>query len=231
MDCISTNVKGFDQEIGGGIPKGSIVILSGTPGTYKSSMAYSILHESALKRGMVGIYLLFEQSAKSLMAQQEEMGRTLDENTKKLVIVSDVGRIRAAMDRLDTGNDWLEAVKGYVEYIVRERTADLLVIDSLPVLEILSARKSKRDFLFNIFEWLRSLGTTTFLISEKSSLDVGYEEEDFLADGLIQLTLTPVGEVDLQRRIRCVKSRGMAHNTSMFALEHKTGQFRIAPAI
>lgn len=231
MDYISTGIRRFDEEIGGGIPRGSIIILSGTPGTYKSSMAFSMLYEAARKKGNVGIYLLFEQSMKSLVFQQEEMGRVMDDGIKKLLIVSDVGRIRAAMDRLEKGNDWLEAVKSYVEYIVKERRADLLVIDSLPVLEILSAKRSRRDFLFQLFEWLRALGTTTILISEKRSLDFNYEEEDFLADGLIQMTLTPVGEVDLQRRIRCVKLRGMAHNTSMFALEHKDGGFRIAPAI
>jgi circadian clock protein KaiC len=231
METISTSVKGFDTEIGGGIPKGSIVMLSGTPGTYKSSMAFSILYEAARKKGQVGIYLLFEQSMKSLVSQQEDMGREMDEGIKRLLIVSDVGRIRAAMDKLDTGNDWLEAVKAYVEYLVKERSADLLVIDSLPVLEILSAKRSRRDFLFALFEWLRALGTTTILISEKRTLEIEYDEEDFLADGLFQLTLTPVGEVDLQRRIRCTKLRGMPHNTSMFALEHKGGYFKIAPAI
>jgi KaiC/GvpD/RAD55 family RecA-like ATPase len=58
-----------------------------------------------------------------------------------------------------------------------------------------------------------------------------YGEEEFLSDGVFQLTLSPVGEVDLQRRIRCIKMRGMPHNTSMFALDHKDGSFRIVPAI
>lgn len=231
MKLVSTSVKGFDEEIGGGIPFGSVVLLSGTPGTYKSSMAFSILYKSAHKHGDVGIYLLLEQSQKSLVNQQADMGRSMDDKTRKHIIVSDVGRIRATMDKFSTGNDWMTAIKTYVEYLVKERRAKLLVIDSLPVLEILASYDSKREYLFNLFEWLRTLGTTTFLISEKRSLDGGYGEEEFLADGVFQLTLSPVGEVDLQRRIRCIKMRGMAHNTSMFALEHKEGKFRIAPAI
>jgi KaiC/GvpD/RAD55 family RecA-like ATPase len=159
------------------------------------------------------------------------MGRPLDDESRKHIIVSDVGRIRATMDKFSTGKDWMTAIRTYVEYLVNERRAKLLVIDSLPVLEILARYDSKREFLFNLFEWLRTLGTTTILISEKRTLDGGYGEEDFLADGVFQLTLSPVGEVDLQRRIRCIKMRGMPHNTSMFALEHKGGKFRIAPAI
>lgn len=231
MPLISTAVKGLDEEIGGGIPPASIVLLSGTPGTYKSSMAFGILHDAAVKKGEVGLYVLLEQSMGSLLSQQEKMGRSLDEKVRKKIIVTDVGRIRAAMEKFSTGNDWMEALKSYVEYLVDQRKVSYLVIDSLPVLEILSGEGNRREFLFNLFEWIRNLGTTTFLIHEKPSLEVEYGEEEFLSDGVFQLTLSPVGEVDLQRRIRCIKMRGMEHNTSMFALELKNGRFRIAPAI
>ncbi|MGA1849111.1 MAG: RAD55 family ATPase [Thermoplasmatota archaeon] len=224
-------MKGFDREIGGGIPRGSIILLSGTPGTFKSSMAFGILHEAASRNGSVGLYLLLEQSMGSLLSQQEKMGRPLDAATKNNIIVSDVGRIRAAMDKFSTEGDWMGALKSYVEYLVDQRKVELLVIDSLPVLEILAGDVNRREFLFNLFEWMRDLGTTTFLIHEKPSLDGEYGEEEFLSDGVFQLTLSPVGEVDLQRRIRCIKMRSMHHNTSMFALELKDGTFRIAPAI
>jgi circadian clock protein KaiC len=231
MELISTSIKGLDEEIGGGIPKGSIVLLSGTPGTYKSSMAFSILYKAAHEDGSMGIFLLLEQSMKSLTGQQESMGRSMDENAKKHIIVSDVGRIRAAMDKFSTDNDWMEALRSYVEYLVEKRKAEILVIDSLPVLEILSGETNRRKFLFELFEWMRNLGTTTILVSEKKSLDMDYGEEEFLSDGVFQLTLSPVGEVDLQRRIRCIKMRGLNHNTSMFALDHKDGNFFISPAI
>lgn len=231
MELISTSIKGFDEEIGGGIPKGSIILLTGTPGTYKSSMAFSMLYQAAHDDGSVGIFLLLEQSMKSLTNQQERMGRPMDDKAKKHIVVSDVGRIRAAMDKFSTDNDWMEALRSYVEYIVGQRNAELLVIDSLPVLEILSGHNNKRKFLFELFEWMRGLGTTTILITEKPSLDMEYGEEEFLSDGVIQLTLTPVGEVDLQRRIRCIKMRGLDHNTSMFALDHKDSGFVISPAI
>ena len=231
MRLISTNIKGLDKEIGGGIPVGSIVLLSGTPGTFKSAMAYSMLHMAARNDNWVGIYLLLEQSSDSLISQMERMGKPMDPSSGKNMVVSDVGRIRAAMEKFSTQNNWMDALKTYIEYLVGERRAKLLVIDSLPVLEILAGSRNRRDYLFNLFEWLRDLGTTTILISEKGSLDEPYGEEEFLADGVFQLSLSPVGEVDLQRRIRCIKLRGMNHNTSMFALELKKGDFRIAPAI
>jgi circadian clock protein KaiC len=231
MELISTSIKGLDQEIGGGIPRGSIVLFTGTPGTYKSSAAYSLLYRAAREDGSMGIFLLLEQSMDSLVSQQERMGRPHEGRAKDHIIVSDVGRIRAAMDKFSTDNDWMEALRSYVQYLVEKRNAELLVIDSLPVLEILSGETNRRKFLFELFEWMRGLGTTTILISEKKGLDMEYGEEEFLSDGVFQLTLSPVGEVDLQRRIRCIKMRGMDHNTSMFALEHRDGKFIISPAI
>ncbi|MFW3145564.1 MAG: RAD55 family ATPase, partial [Thermoplasmatota archaeon] len=188
MPLISTAIKGLDEEIGGGIPPGSIVLLSGTPGTFKSSMAFGILHEAARTRGAVGLYLLLEQSMGSLLSQQEKMGRPLDEKVQSRIIVSDVGRIRAAMDKFSKEDDWMGALRSYVEYLVEQRSAELLVIDSLPVLEILSRETNRREFLFNLFEWIRGLGTTTFLINEKPSLEVEYGEEEFLSDGVFKLT-------------------------------------------
>ena len=42
-----THVHGLDENIGGGIPEGSVVLLSGTAGTMKSSLAYYMLYTNA----------------------------------------------------------------------------------------------------------------------------------------------------------------------------------------
>jgi len=131
MELIATSIKGLDEEIGGGIPKGSIILLSGTPGTYKSSVAYSMLYNAAITKNTMGIFLLLEQSMKSLLSQQERMERPMDERVQKNMIVSDVGRIRAAAEKFSTENDWMHALRSYVEYLVEKRKAELLVIDSL----------------------------------------------------------------------------------------------------
>ncbi len=66
---------------------------------------------------------------------------------------------------------------------------DLLVVDSLPVLEVIAKFVEPRHDLFRLFEWLRELGVTTFLISEieQGSDRFSAYSEDFLADGIIHL--------------------------------------------
>ena len=44
---VKTYIEGFDEKLQGGIPKGSVVLLVGQPGTMKSSVAYNMLYNGA----------------------------------------------------------------------------------------------------------------------------------------------------------------------------------------
>ncbi|MCJ7517908.1 MAG: hypothetical protein MUO18_08110, partial [Methanomassiliicoccales archaeon] len=57
-----TYVQGFDENLGGGIPQGQIVLLAGEAGTMKSSLAYYVLFMNAKKDGINGLYISLEQS-------------------------------------------------------------------------------------------------------------------------------------------------------------------------
>ena len=229
MELISTYVKNLDRELGGGIPKGHIILISGTPGTYKSSLAFNIVYHSS-KEGMGAIYTLLEQSRDSLLLQMGRMGYDVRDSALKDLHISDLGKIRQALSGVEP-KSWEKGFRGYIESLVEEHLPEVLVIDSLPVLEILSYFKNRREYLFHLFSWLKSLQLTTILVNEKPSITSPFGDEDFLADGILQTALKPIGTSDLQRQIRCIKLRAMDHNTSWFALEFRDGGFRIAPAI
>src|SRR2546430_14677162 len=57
----------------GGIPKGSVVLLAGAPGTMKSSLAFAALFNNALK-GRKGLYISLEQSRESLVRHMKGLG-------------------------------------------------------------------------------------------------------------------------------------------------------------
>ena len=42
-----TYVEGLDRALGGGIPKGSTILVAGTPGTMKTSLTLWMMHEGA----------------------------------------------------------------------------------------------------------------------------------------------------------------------------------------
>jgi KaiC/GvpD/RAD55 family RecA-like ATPase len=223
-----TYIKGFDKELGGGIPEGHIVLIAGTPGTMKSSLSYYFLYHNVLKEGARGLYLSFEQSKKSLIFQVSRMNMKPDLGENLQIV--DLSRIRTAAGDHKSKN-WLKVVQKHLELLHNKFQFNLLVIDSLPVLEILSLIDEKRTKFFQFFEWLRKLNLTTLIINEVSPDPNLLRDEDFLADGIIHLTMERVGDIDIFRRIRCIKMRGMGHNTSIFTLEYKDNLFKTTQAI
>jgi KaiC/GvpD/RAD55 family RecA-like ATPase len=141
-----------------------------------------------------------------------------------------MAKIRKEID-MTKERPWLDVLKKHLVYLKESINFDLLVIDSLPVAEMISNVEDERAYLFYFFEWIRDLKVTSFIIAEISTDPSKVYPEEFLADGIILLTMERINEVDVSRRIRCVKMRGVNHNTGYFTLEFKDDEFQAGQAI
>lgn len=227
-DRVRTFIHGFDEKLGGGIPVGSVVLLAGEPGTMKSTIAFSILYQNALHDGRTGTYISLEQGRESLTRHLQGMSLSPKDVEAKVSIV-DLGMIRRTLDGL-AQRTWMDIFKMYASNLKRTLQYELLVVDSLPVLEVMAHREASREELFQLFEWLRDLKVTTFLIAEMKpgSEDFGRNGEEFLSDGIIHVKMERVADGNLQRRIRCVKMRGTNHSPNEFALILQDGLLQAA---
>ena len=229
---LKTYIEGYDHTLEGGIPKGHIVLMAGTPGTMKSSLTYYILYNQARMAGATCVYVTLEQSRNSLLKQMERMGMHTEE-VKHSLHVLDLGLIRKNLKHVADGNSWLQVFKGYLTSLKNDMNFDIIAIDSLGVLETLSEMSNRRTDLFYFFEWLRDLNATVFLVSEVSPdrLFEGTYDQGYLADGIITLKMQVVREVEIQRRIRCVKMRETNQDPSYFSLLYNRGRFQVTRAI
>ncbi len=228
---IPTYIGGFDEKMNGGIPRGHNILILGEPGTMKSSIAFYILYKNALEKDLKGAYITLEQSREGLLDHIESMGLDFDQVKENISLV-DLSLIRKNLDKLGQ-QTWAQIFKMYAQNLKKNMDYDILVLDTLPVLELLANFAEPRNDLFHLFEWLKELDTTTLLISEmsQSARDFGKYGEDFLADGIIHLTMQNVDGVTIQRRIRCVKMRGTNHSPDYYTLLYGDGEFQVTRVI
>jgi KaiC/GvpD/RAD55 family RecA-like ATPase len=229
-DRVKTYIKGFDEELDGGIQNKHIVLISGTSGTLKSSLALSILYNNTKNRGIKGLYLSLEESKESLVKTLE--GLNMNDISEKELMIVDIGRMRAEHMEVNSHKDWFKIIEKYLEKKVKTDEISLLVLDSLTALSSFSKSENLRNDIFYFFNFLKKLGLTSFIISE-SNLEINNGSparsiEENLSDGVINLRFYEAnGSVEL--RIRCVKLRHSNHNTNYFILSQSDSGFLIAP--
>lgn len=230
MNLVKTYVDGLDELLGGGIPEGSVVLVSGAPGTMKTSLTYHILHTNA-RHGTKGLYVSLEQSRASLVDHTEGMGYRPEAAEGELSIL-DLAALRKKLEG-PAEQPWMDLFKLYAQGLRTSFAYRLLVLDSLDAMEILAKFQDVRRELFSLIRWLRGLGATTFLLGELPSdamtaardgrAAFAKHKEDYLADGILHLRLARQGEFGMQRQLRVVKMRGVRHETDYHALVFDNG--------
>ncbi|MFH0815852.1 MAG: ATPase domain-containing protein [Methanobacteriota archaeon] len=231
MIRIPTHIQGFDEKMAGGVPEGNIVLVAGEPGTLKSSIVFYTLFHNAKEENRIGVYITLEQGRDSLCQQMASMGMDPADVESRVSIV-DLALIRKNLEKLGQ-QTWMQIFKTYAQNVKESLDYKILVIDSLPILEMLAEFENPRTELFHFFEWLRELKVTTFIISEMKTGSDTYanHDEDFLADGIIHLKMEKVDDVNVTRRIRCVKMRSTTHSPNYYTLLFQDGVFRATRVI
>lgn len=231
MDRVATFIEGFDEVLGGGLPKGSVVLVCGTPGTMKTSLAFSMMYGNVKTNGSKALYISLEESHDDLKGAMADLGMGGIEDIELYIL--DVSKIRLDHKEEETAKNWLDILTTYIEQRVKVNKFDLVAIDSLSALYSLSHMENPRRELFHFFGFLKSLPATTFLISEIPHGDdrYGVYDEDFLADGILLLKHFEAGTSDVQLRIRAVKMRRTKHDKGYYRLLHNEKGFQITRVI
>jgi len=230
-DRLKTYVEGLDDRICGGIRKGHAILLAGPPGAMKSSISLNMAYNNAKRDGLKVLYISVEEGRESLLTSMKNLGMS-DVDDSRLLIV-DLGRLRMEHPDADAGRDWFKILKEYLRKKVDTEGIKLIIIDSLTAIYALTALENPRQELFHFFSFLKRLGVTTVLISEThgGKDDFGTSNEQYLADGTIQLKFVDVGETEVQLRLRVVKMRHTKIYHGDLTLLFRNGQFIVTTPI
>jgi circadian clock protein KaiC len=248
---VKTYIDGLDQNLEGGIPRGHIVLVNGTSGTMKSSISFNVLYNEALS-GNIGFYLTLEQSSASIIQHMINLDFDLSKinlitisnisgmdkelksaksSKKGSLILADLGPIRKKVKdtKFSSGSDWLNAIKNLTTKVTKDTNCQLFVLDSMSALYALSRFENPRSKLFYIFEFLRGLELTSFLITETPADKVRHTEfgvEEYLADGIIRLELAERYR-RVTRELTIAKMRATNCNLDIFTLDYKNKKFKV----
>lgn len=197
LERFPTFVQGLDELLEGGIPRQTVVLFSGRAGSMKSSLAFSILYNLSVKKGVKTIYLSLEQRSESLLRHMSKLG--MEPEKAENMMILDLGKLRdiTELDFTLEQKDWMPHLLDGIRTYKESMGCDVVAIDSLDALYALSPMTNPRIKLFHFIEGLRDLGLTTFLITEIREEHTKFGHfgiESFLADGIIHLDLHREGK-------------------------------------
>lgn len=201
-----THITGLDFILDGGLPKDGASLVVGAPGSGKTNLALEFLYHGAMN-GEPGIFLGFEESAKSLRQNAWSFGWDLEglEKNNQLFILE--GQL--SPETVVSGKFSLKPLLSIISHKAEEMKARRLVIDALDVLlNLLDEPLAVRSELHYLNHWLSEQGLTTILTLKPR--DGQFRLQDFfysMADCVIQLDARVLNQVST-RRLRVVKYRG-----------------------
>lgn len=215
---ISTGLSTLDSLIEGGIPKGTVNLLSGACGTGKTILAMQFLYEGAKKYGEPSVYLSLEENPKDLITNMGILGWDLQE-------LIDKGKLLIVKPEVYS----FDSLKRILSDSVDKIHATRLVVDSYSVmLTYFSDSTEIRNGLVALDRHIKKLGCTALIISdikEGSGTFSTTGVEEFIVDGVIILHLVPHPRQPYEsiRTLSIRKMRATLHSLKTYSFDIKKG--------
>jgi circadian clock protein KaiC len=202
---VSSGIPRLDRMLGGeGYFKGSTILVSGTAGTGKTSLA-AALAASSCERGEKCLYFAYEESAAQLARNMRSVGVDLAPYLK-------MGNLRIHASRPTAHG--LERHLVSVHKLVEEFQPDIVVVDPITNLISVGTSHETQSMLTRLIDFLKLRGITTFFTSLTSGGEAVERSEvavSSLVDTWLLLSVVRSGG-ERNRTLAIIKSRGMAHS-------------------
>ena len=208
---VSSGVPRLDAMLGGkGYFRCSTVLVSGTAGTGKSSLAASFV-DAACRRGEKCLYLAFEESPGQIIRNMRSIGLELEPHVKKGLLVFHASRPTL---------HGLEMHLLMAHQLIEEHRPAIAVIDPATNLMNVGRLAEVHAMLMRLVDYLKSQRITTLLttLTHGGGVARGLEQTEVdissLIDTWILLRDFESGG-ERNRGLYVLKSRGMAHSNQI----------------
>jgi circadian clock protein KaiC len=205
---ISSGIRRLDAMLSGkGYFRGSTVLVSGTAGTGKTSIASQFV-ESACKKGKRVLFFTFEESPDQLVRNMQSIGIDLAPWVKK-------GRLQFHATR--PTHCGLETHLATSMKLIENYAPDVVVLDPINAFVVGENQGDVKTMLLRLVDYLKMKGITAFFTSLTAG-DGGVEITDVYISSLIDTWLL-LRDIEIggerNRGLYVLKSRGMEHSNQI----------------
>src|SRR5688572_121926 len=206
---ISSGVTRLDTMLGGGYYRGAMVLITGFPGTAKTTLSGAFA-EAACRRGERTMFVSYDSDGAEVIRNLASVGISLNEHVQSGLL-----RIVSARTINGSAETYLVRIKALAE----EHGARCLVVDPVSSLSKSGNALTANSVVERLIHWSKAHGMTlicTSLLDEMASQSDGAStlRVSTLADTWIHLNyLVQSGERN--RGMSIIKSRGTAHSNQV----------------
>ena len=219
---VKTGIPGLDSIMSGGLKKDRPVIISGPPGSGKTTFGLQFLYSGAKDFDEPGVYITMSQNIDEVKNDCKSFGWDFDDLISKDKILMIDARPFKIQDQSVERDDSLyrgeqipfEHLTKLLLSSIKRVEAKRVVIDSVTILAMQYPDKFyMRQGLQGMIQALENYEVTSLITSEYSENN-GIPLEWFVTSGIIQLRHTRK-EDTMERTIQVTKMRGIKHSQQL----------------
>ena len=207
---VSSGVKELDQMMGGGVFRGASILVSGSPGTGKSSLGAAFVN-AACARGEKSLLFAYEESEEQIIRNMRSIGIDLGKWVKKGLL-----HIHSSRPTL-LG---LEQHLVMMQDLVKEIQPSVIAVDPISNLTIENRESDVKPTLMRLIDFLKHQQVTALFTSltQGSTGSATPEDSQVGVSSLMDVWLLLRNHEQYGERNRTLyilKSRGMSHSNQV----------------
>lgn len=226
------SMEGLEKVFKTDIESPKVILVTGPPGSMKTSFCYSLMSRFLKQTGEFGLYTTLEETVHSHLRNMESLGVDVSLNMQ----ISDFTDLRE-IDQVvgeEEATDYLQFIERMIQHFkkVHGPKFRIFALDSLGALySLMEDVSNMRKKMFYFFKMLRDNNLISLVVMERSPGEESQllGNEGFLVDGIIMLGLDRT-RGKLTRYLQVEKMRACEHSMEKHAIEvHKGGIAVLGP--